>query len=114
MSDLQRQEFHQALLDADAFEDLRGHGGIQRAVSMSRRLPREMRRELRLASAPDSGGCLLAFAPDSRGPGLAARDRAAERWLAVALDTRRRRASAPGSGGSGLSDQRVAQIIGRG
>jgi hypothetical protein len=78
-----------------------GPGAIQRAESMSRRLPREVRRELGLAFAAGSGGCWLVGAPHSRGPGLAAPDRAAGRGLAFAPGTRGRRASAPGSGGSG-------------
>jgi hypothetical protein len=65
-------ELHEALLVADTFGGPARHGAIQRPVSMSRRLPREVRRELGLAFAPGSGGCSLAASPDSRGPGLAA------------------------------------------
>jgi hypothetical protein len=53
MSDLQRREFHEAPLDADSFEDLPGHGAIQRAVSICRRLPREVRRELGSLALPN-------------------------------------------------------------
>jgi hypothetical protein len=68
------------------------------AVSMSRRLPREVRRELGLAFAAGSGGCWLVGAPRRRGPGLAARGGGL--WLAFAPDSRGRPASVPGSGDS--------------
>jgi hypothetical protein len=49
-----------------------------------------------LAFARGNGGCWLADAPDSRGPGLAAPDRAAGRSLSLAPSTRGPGAYAPG------------------